>query len=80
MRSDTMTNHTSATDTPIRELTDAEADLVIGGSGFGNGLLTAQVNGASPPAVNVLPPPENNTVFSPGYGLTTVVTIGNYPF
>jgi hypothetical protein len=73
-----MMNHASTTDTPIRELTDAEAGLVIGGSGFGHGLLTAQTNGASP-AANFLPEP-GNAVFGPGYGLTTAVSTGNYPF
>jgi len=74
-----MTNQTSTTDTTIRELANAELDQVIGGLGFGNGLLTAQANGASPPAANTLLPP-GNAVFGPGYGLETAVSTGNFPF
>jgi hypothetical protein len=72
-----MTNHTSTTDNPIRELTDAELDSVVGGFGFGFGLLTAQTNGASPPAVNILPPV--GTEFGAGYGQQTAVSTGNFP-
>jgi hypothetical protein len=73
-----MTNHTPTTDTPIRELTDAELDCVNGGFGFGFGLLTAQTNGASPTtAVNILPPV--GTEFGPGYGQQTAVSTGNFP-
>jgi hypothetical protein len=75
-----MTNHTSTTDTPIRELTDAELDSVVGGFGYGNGLITAEANiGTPPPAVKILPPPQQTDVFTPGYGLTTAVSTGNFP-
>jgi hypothetical protein len=60
------------------KLTDAELDLVTGGAGFGFGLLTAQTNGASPPAVTILPPV--GTEFGPGYGQQTAVSTGNFPF
>jgi hypothetical protein len=78
MRSDTMTNHTPTTDNPIRELIDAELNSVVGGFGYGNGLVTAVANGASPPATTFLPQP-GNAVFGPGYGLTTAVSTGNFP-
>jgi hypothetical protein len=71
-----MTKHTSTTDTPIRELIDAELDCATGGMGFG--LITAQANGASPPAANSLPPP-GNAELGPGYGLETAVSTGNFP-
>jgi hypothetical protein len=77
-----MTNHTPTTDTPIRDLTDAELDCVNGGIGggigFGNGLVTAVANGASPPATTFLPEP-GNAVFGPGYGSTTAISTGNFP-
>jgi hypothetical protein len=77
MRSNTMTNHTPTTDNPIRELIDAELNSVVGGFGYGNGLITAGANGASPPAAQFLSPP--GTEFGPGYGLTTAVSTGNFP-
>jgi len=73
-----MTNRTPTTDNPIRELTDAELGIVVGGFGYGNGLVTAQANGASPPAANILMPP-GNAVLGPGYGLETAVSTGNFP-
>jgi hypothetical protein len=72
-----MTNHSSTTDNPIRELTGAELDSVVGGFGFGNGLITAGANGASPPAAQFLSPP--GTEFGPGYGGMTAVSTGNFP-
>jgi len=63
----------------IRDLTDAELDCVNGGNIFyGNGLVTAVANGASPPATTFLPQP-GNAVFGPGYGVTTAISTGNFP-
>jgi hypothetical protein len=76
-----MMNQTPTADTPIRDLTDAELDCVNGGIGggigYGNGLVTAVANGASPPATTFLPSP--GTEFGPGYGLETANSTGNFP-
>jgi hypothetical protein len=58
------------------QMTDGEMDRVTGG---GFGLTTAEANGASPPAANFLLPP-GNTPLGPGYGQSTAVSTGNYPF
>jgi hypothetical protein len=60
----------------MTELTDSELGAVSGGDGFG--LITAQANGASPPAANILQPP-GNAQLGPGYGLETAVSTGNFP-
>jgi hypothetical protein len=59
------------------QMTDGEMDRVIGG--FGYGLTTAEAgSGTAPPATAILPP--TGTEFGPGYGTSTAVSTGNYPF